>query len=139
MTAVEVNIHIANEADIVTARQTSREIALEAGLAGSNVALVATAVSELARNIVQYARSGSIDVQLTKSEGRRGIKVVARDEGPGIADIHLAMQDGYSTGGGLGLGLPGTKRMMDEFELVSQPGVGTTVTAVKWVPRAEPG
>jgi len=134
MTAVEVNIRIATEADIVTARQTAREIALQAGLAGSNVALVATAVSELARNIVQYAHSGSIAVQLVDRDGKRGIEVIAHDEGPGIADVAMAMQDGYSTGGGLGLGLPGTKRMMDEFELVSHLGAGTTVTTVKWVP-----
>ncbi len=136
MTAVDVKIRIATEGDIVTARQTVRKIAIDTGLTGSNVALVATAVSELARNIVEYARSGCIEVQLMERAGRRGIKIIASDEGPGIVDLELAMQDGYSTGGGLGLGLPGTKRMMDEFELESTSGVGTTVTVVKWVDRA---
>ncbi len=136
MTAVDVKIRIATEGDIVTARQTVRKIAIDTGLTGSNVALVATAVSELARNIVEYARSGCIEVQLMERAGRHGIKIIASDEGPGIVDLELAMQDGYSTGGGLGLGLPGTKRMMDEFELESTSGVGTTVTVIKWVDRA---
>jgi serine/threonine-protein kinase RsbT len=126
-------VRITGEGDIVTARQTARSIATEAGLAGSSLALVATAVSELARNIVEYAGIGTIEVQLMEKNDRRGIRVIARDEGPGIADIELAMQDGYSTGGGLGLGLPGTRRMMDEFEIQSEPGKGTTVTAAKWV------
>ncbi len=133
MTGVNVTIRIADEGDIVSARQAARKIAVDAGLVGSNVALVATAVSELARNIIEYARVGIIEVQLMEKQGRRGIRVIARDEGPGIADIELAMQDGYSTGGGLGLGLPGTRRMMDEFEIKSSPGKGTTVTTVKWV------
>lgn len=135
MTAVNVNITIRSEADIVTARQAAREMAVEAGLAGSNIALLATAVSELARNILEYARSGSIDVHLVENNGKRGIEVVARDEGPGIANIEMAMRDGFSTSGGLGLGLPGTRRMMDEFEISSRQGAGTTVVAVKWIPQ----
>ena len=121
----------------MTARQAAREMALELGLRGSNVALVATAVSELARNIVQYARSGSIEVQTIERNGKRGIEVVARDHGPGIADVGEAMRDGFSTGGGLGLGLPGTRRMMDEFEITSRLGSGTTVITIKWVPPGE--
>lgn len=135
MTGVDVTIRISSKGDIVTARQTARRIATEAGLAGSNLALVATAVSELARNILEYANAGTIEVQLIEKDGRRGIQVIAKDEGPGIVNVEMAMQDGYSTGGGLGLGLPGTRRMMDEFEIESHPGKGTTVTVVKWVDK----
>jgi serine/threonine-protein kinase RsbT len=96
--------------------------------------MVATAVSELARNILVYAGGGTIDLSLIDQNSHRGVLVVAQDEGPGIADIELAMQDGYSTSNGLGLGLPGSDRLMDEFDLVSEVGVGTTVTAKKWAP-----
>jgi serine/threonine-protein kinase RsbT len=95
--------------------------------------LVATAVSELARNIVKYAEHGSVRVREVRSRGRRGIEVVVEDIGPGIADVDKAMQDAYSTAGTLGLGLPGVKRMMDEFELASMPGEGLRVVARKWV------
>ena len=97
------------------------------------MALIATAVSELARNISQYAVSGCIEMRIVEDGGSRGISIVAHDDGPGIPDTAQAMRDGYSTGGGLGLGLPGTKRMMDDFELTSAPGKGTTVAVVKWL------
>ena len=93
------------------------------------------AISELARNIVNYARKGEIHVALVNDGGRRGISVVARDHGPGIADIKLAVQSGYSTSGGLGLGLPGVRRIMDEFDIVSEAGLGTTITVTKWKRR----
>jgi serine/threonine-protein kinase RsbT len=96
------------------------------------MAVVATAISELARNIVRYAVRGEIILRLVQNNGKRGIEVVAADDGPGIADIGLAMQDGYSTSGGLGLGLPGTRRLMDDFEITSDFGKGTTVTVRRW-------
>jgi serine/threonine-protein kinase RsbT len=102
------------------------------GLSTGDQALVATAISELARNIVDYAKRGEIILELAEHEARRGMVVIARDEGPGIPDVERAMQDGYSTGNGLGLGLPGVRRLMDEFEIVSQVGKGTTITAKKW-------
>ena len=94
--------------------------------------LVATCVSELARNIVEYAGSGEMAMGLADDKGRKGIVIIARDEGPGIPDIELAMKDGYSTSKGLGIGLPGCKRIMDEFAIVSRKGKGTTVTVKKW-------
>nr|WP_246345350.1 ATP-binding protein [Conexibacter arvalis] len=99
----------------------------------TDLTLVATAISEIARNITAYAGSGEIVVRPVELNGAHGLEVVARDAGPGIADVERALQDGYTTGGGLGLGLPGARRLMDEFEIVSQPGVGTTVTMTKWV------
>lgn len=108
-------------------------LASEAGFSSSDLTLIATAISELARNIVLYARSGEVVIRLEEEmSGRRCIVVVARDEGPGIADVAQAMQDGYSTSGSLGLGLPGTKRLMDEFEIESKIGRGTVVTVKKW-------
>jgi serine/threonine-protein kinase RsbT len=130
--ADEVRLPIASEADILAARQQGRELAGRLGFSASDLALLATAISEVARNIVQYAKRGEICLRLEEGS-RRGIVVIARDEGPGIADINLAMQDGYSTGGGLGLGLPGAKRLMEEFAIVSEVGKGTTVTMKKWV------
>jgi serine/threonine-protein kinase RsbT len=128
----ELCFPIESETDIVIARQEGRILAAQLGFSPGDLALIATAISEVARNIFHYARPGEIRLRLI--EGRsRGILVVARDRGPGIPDLKLAMQDGYSTGGGLGLGLPGAKRLMDEFDIVSQVGQGTTVTMKKWV------
>ena len=128
-------IAIARDADIVVARQAGRELAGEAGLKGSDLTLVATAISEVARNIVVYAGRGEISLSIVEEGARRGISVVARDDGPGIADLESAMRDGYSTGGSLGLGLPGARRLMDEVEIVSKVGTGTTVTMRKWMRR----
>jgi serine/threonine-protein kinase RsbT len=130
----ETRVAIDRDVDIVTARQMGRELAVEAGFTGSDLTLIATAISEVARNIVVYARRGEIRLQLAARDGRSGIEVVAADQGPGIADIEQAMQDGFSTGRSLGLGLPGARRLMDEFEIVSAPGKGTTVTMRKWRP-----
>jgi len=94
---------------------------------------VATAISEIARNIIQYAGEGEVVLSEVRKEGRSGILIVARDQGPGIANLELAMQDGYSTSGGLGLGLSGARRLVDEFEIVSELGKGTTVTMRKWL------
>lgn len=126
-------VSIRSEADVVLARHAGREAAASIGFAGVDLTVIVTAISELARNIVVYAGSGEVVVATVRSGGRRGIEVVARDEGPGIQDVALAMQDGYSTGKGLGLGLPGTRRLMDEFAIDSAPGRGTRVTVRKWL------
>ena len=105
---------------------------LRCGFASTDATLVATAVSELARNIVQYAKRGEIVLKPLENQGRRGLLVIARDEGPGIPDIQRAIEGGCSTYGSLGLGLRGVKRLMDEFEIVSTAGIGTTVCVKKW-------
>jgi serine/threonine-protein kinase RsbT len=123
---------INSDIDVVAARQKGRELATELGFVSTDSTLLATAISELARTIVRYAKSGEILIASVQSGDRVGISVVARDKGPGIANISLAMQDGFSTSGGLGLGLPGVKRLMDEFHLVSDANNGTTVKIKKW-------
>jgi serine/threonine-protein kinase RsbT len=128
----ETRVPIRSDLDILSARQKGRALAAELGFSSSSLTLVATAISELARNIVLYARRGEIVLARIEADGRSGIVVTARDEGPGIPDINLAMQSGYSTSGSLGLGLPGVRRLMDEFEIVSELRKGTTVTAKKW-------
>lgn len=132
--AVRVAIH--SDADIVEARQRGRRLAGKLGFSSSELTLIATAISELARNILIYARHGEIQIWLMQRAGRAGVTIVAVDEGPGIRDIRLALQDGYSTSRSLGLGLPGVKRLMDEFEIESAPGKGTRVTVKKWASRA---
>jgi len=127
-----VRVSIDCDSDVVAARQKRRELASQCGFPSTDLAVVATAISELARNIVRYAVRGEVILRLIDDNGRRGVEVVATDDGPGIPDITLAMQDGYSTSGSLGLGLPGVRRLMDEFEIASDFGKGTTVTARKW-------
>jgi serine/threonine-protein kinase RsbT len=129
----ETSVPIEHEGDIVTARQKGRQLAAASGLSTTEQTLIATAISEVARNIVVYARRGEVVLAPLESEGRRGILVVARDEGPGIADPDLAMRDGYSSSNSLGMGLPGAKRLMDEFELSTAVGKGTTIRMKKWV------
>lgn len=131
--ADEIRIPIAQDADIVTARQHGRDLAVKIGFSGSDLTVIATAISEIVRNIVVYAKSGEVQLSAFQDGRRRGILIVARDSGPGIADIARAMTDGYSTGGSLGLGLPGARRLMDEFDIVSTVGQGTTVTMKKWM------
>ena len=130
--ASEAIILINSDIDVVAARQKGRELATMLGFVSTDSTLLATAISELARNIVRYAKHGEISIIPVRSGDRVGITVVARDKGPGIANMSLAMQDGFSTSGGLGLGLPGVKRLMDEFHLVSDVNTGTTVTIKKW-------
>ncbi|MCL5291604.1 MAG: ATP-binding protein [Actinobacteria bacterium] len=130
--ADEMRVPISTDADIITARQKGRALAEWVGFSGSDLTIIASAISELARNIIEYAGHGEIIIRLAERGARRGIVIVARDDGPGIPDVALAMQDGYSTGKGLGLGLPGARRLMDEFEIVSEVGKGTTVTVGKW-------
>jgi len=126
-------IAIESDADVVTARQRARALAVGLDMPSTDQTLLATAISEVARNITAYAVRGEVLLELVRDgEGRRGIRVVARDEGPGIADLERALTDGYTTGGGLGLGLPGARRLVDDFEIETAPGVGTTVTLVKW-------
>jgi len=129
----EVSLPIATDTDIVVARQEGRALAARAGVVATDLTLVATAISEIARNIVAHAGDGEMAMTIVEQAGRRGVMIVARDTGPGIDDIERALEDGYSTGAGLGLGLPGARRIMDDFAISSQPGRGTTVVMHKWV------
>jgi serine/threonine-protein kinase RsbT len=131
--ATETLVPIEHEGDIVTARQKGRELAAASGLSTTEQTLIATAISEIARNIVVYAHHGQVVLTTVEQNGRRGIVVVARDEGPGIENPELAMRDGYSSSNSLGMGLPGARRLMDEFELSTMVGKGTTITMKKWV------
>ena len=128
----EYCVPVASVNDIVTARLQGRVLAEGVGFSAGEATLVATAISELARNIVQYAGHGDIVLRSLTNGTRRGIVVVARDRGPGIADLKLAVRSGYSTSGGLGLGLPGVRRIVDEFQIESNQQDGTTVTVTKW-------
>ena len=127
----EIRIPIHADGDIVAARQAGRELAARLGFSRTDLTLIATAVSEVARNIVRFADSGEIVIELVE-QPRKGVRVLARDAGPGIPDVEKALADGYSTYNGLGLGLPGARRLMDEFAIVSEIGRGTTVTMTKW-------
>jgi serine/threonine-protein kinase RsbT len=129
-----LRVPIAADVDIVTARQEGRDLAERMGCSSIESTLIATAISEIARNIMNHAGRGEIAIGIVRIDGRNAIEVVASDEGPGIVDIERAMQDGYSTGPGLGLGLPGAGRLMDHFEVRSELGVGTTVVMRKWCP-----
>ena len=128
----EVRIPVQTDADVVTARKRGRELATQAGFSATELTVIATAISEIARNIVMFAERGEIIVSLVGENSRQGVTVVARDAGPGIADLEQAVQDGYSGYGGMGLGLPGSRRMLDEFEITSEVDKGTTVTITKW-------
>lgn len=133
--AAETQIRIASDKDVVTARQQGRAVAVQAGFSVSEATLIATAISELARNIVSYADQGSVTLRPVHGvNGTVGLTIIASDTGPGIIDVAQALRDGYSSSGGLGLGLPGVRRLMDEFDISSRPGVGTTVTVTKWLP-----
>jgi serine/threonine-protein kinase RsbT len=133
MTPNETRVPIVSEADIVTARQKGRALAAELGFAGTDLTLIAAAISEVSRNIVEYAERGEIVFQAANRGATHGLCIVARDEGPGIPDVAQAMQYGYSSRRGLGVGLPGAKLLMDDFDIVSKVGVGTTITMKKWV------
>ena len=129
-----VRVPVSRDADVVAARQKGREIAALVGFSATDQTLIATAISEVTRNIVKFAERGEVVISMISAGDRRGVSVVARDVGAGIQDTQQAMQDGFSTYNGFGLGLPGTKRLMDQFDLESEPGVGTTVTMEKWLP-----
>lgn len=126
-------VYIKKEWDIVGARQLGRKIAKEIGFGTVDQARIATAISELARNIYLYAKQGQICFEIINTIEQNGIRMIAVDTGPGIDDIGQVMQDGYTTSGGLGAGLPGVKRLMEEFDIQSEKGKGTKVTATKWV------
>lgn len=125
-------VNIADENDVVEARQRGRELAAEQGLNKSDCTLVATAISEIARNIIKYAGSGEIVLEAVTRDDQSGVRVTGRDDGPGIENVERALQDGFTTGDGLGLGLPGARRLMDEFEIQSSPGEGTKIVMSKW-------
>jgi len=129
----EFCVPINSAADIVVARQKGRALAVQLGFAGSDPTVVAAAISEVARNIVHHARAGEIVLSGVHTNGRHGIQVIANDQGPGIADIERAMQYGYSSSKGMGVGLPGAKWLMDEFDIESQVGKGTKITMRKWM------
>jgi serine/threonine-protein kinase RsbT len=128
----DVEISISSDKDIVLARQQGRSLALQLGFSISEATLIAMAISELSRNIVLYAGTGSVTLKCIQGSSRVGLMIVAADAGPGIADMTQAMRDGFSSSGGLGLGLPGVRRLMDEFDISSNLGRGTTVTGKKW-------
>ena len=130
--AGEVRIPIRSDADVVTARKQGRELAARAGFSATQLTIIATAISEIARNIVMFAERGEITVTLVGENNREGVTVVARDSGPGIPNLEQALQDGYSGYGGMGLGLPGSRRLMDEFEISTEVDKGTTVIMTKW-------
>lgn len=132
LTAVETRLPIHSDRDIVVARMRGRELATKMGFGTTDLTLIATSISELARNIILYAKQGEIVLRVISDSARHGIEVTARDEGPGIVNPEQATQNGYSTSRGLGMGLPGVRRLMDEFAIVSEIGRGTTVTAKKW-------
>ncbi|MEX0783749.1 MAG: anti-sigma regulatory factor [Dehalococcoidia bacterium] len=134
MTTAEKSIAISEESDIVAARQRARMFAVELGFRAMDQSRITTAVSELARNVVRYANNGEGRVHLReiRDDGRVGIEILVEDEGPGIPNIDKAMEQGFSSGTGLGLGLGGTKRLMDEMLIESAPGTGTRITIRKW-------
>lgn len=123
---------ITREQDMVLFRNRVKEAAVRIGMGLVNQTKLITAASELFRNMIRYAGSGEVLIEVISKGRESGIRLTFSDQGPGIADISLAMQDGYSTGKSLGLGLPGTRRLMNEFDLQSTPGVGTTIKIVKW-------
>lgn len=130
---LESCVQIKNEWDVVAVRQLGRKVAKELGFGTVDQARITTAISELARNIFLYAGHGEICIHKLHENGQLGLKIVSIDEGPGIEDIRKVMEDGFTTSGGLGAGLPGIKRLMDEFDIQSKVNTGTTIVIVKWL------
>lgn len=128
----EAAMPLNSDVDVLKARQLGKELASSLRFTTSELTVIATAISEIARNTVLYARDGWMELKLIQQGKRRGLLVIAEDGGPGIADLSLAMQDGYTTSRGLGIGLPGAKRLMDEFDIQSEVGKGTTIVMKKW-------
>ncbi len=129
----DLRVTVGSDGDLLSARQQARSLALQMGFPLTDVVGIVTALSEMARNMLIYAGRGELVIRPLEDGERRGIAVVARDEGPGIPDVEKAMLDGYSTSGGLGMGLPGIRRLMDTFQIQSALRTGTTVTAEKWL------
>ena len=125
-------IAILEESDIVIARQRAAQLAKQIGMGLVDQTKIATATSELARNIVRYALTGEVTIEVMDNDRTLGLRITFKDRGPGIADIETAMRDGFTTSGGMGLGLSGSKRLVNEFEINSQPGLGTTIVIKKW-------
>ena len=132
MPLCEVRVPIDSDSDIIVARQKGRALAAELGFSPTDVVRIATAISELARNVLSYAASGEIRLEPLNGRNGCGIAIVASDRGPGIADVEMALRDGYTTGSGMGLGLGGSRRLVNEFAIESCPGEGTRVTLVRW-------
>jgi len=130
--ADDIHVSIQSDVDIVAARQKGRALAASIGFSATDMTLIATAISELARNIVFYAKQGEIILRMIDGPGAAGMMIISRDDGPGIRNVRDALRDGFSTSGGLGLGLPGVKRLMDEFDIHTEVGQGTTVSVKKW-------
>jgi len=126
-------VSIDSSESVILARKIARNMAKELGFGLAGQTRITTAVSELGRNIYVYAGTGSLTIRTVAGSSVKGVEIIAEDQGPGIADIEMAMQDGYTTGNGLGRGLPGTKRLMDEFEIKSEVGKGTFVTIRRWL------
>ncbi|MBI5401793.1 MAG: anti-sigma regulatory factor [Ignavibacteriae bacterium] len=126
-------IAITSDSDIIVARELGRRVGKELDFSLTDLTIIATVISELARNIIIFAKHGDMIIETIRHGKKVGIVITAVDKGPGIPDIFLAMQDGYSTGKGLGLGLPGVRRLMDEFEIFSETGKGTRVSVKKWL------
>lgn len=133
MATQEYRLPIAGEVDVTRVTMQTRRCALEQGFGTTAVALLITSVSELSTNVLKYAGRGELLIQPLDREGKKGLLLRVSDHGPGIADLETALQDHHSTGGTLGLGLPGVRRMMDEFEIQSDPQRGTIVTVKKWI------
>jgi len=129
----EIQVAIRSDTDIVLARQQGRTLAATIGFSSTDATLIALAISELARNIVTYAHTGTVTLCGASNAHAKGILIIARDNGPGIRNVNDVLRDGYSTSGGLGLGLPGVKRLMDDFGIESEYGHGTVVTVRKWL------
>ena len=125
-------VKIAVEADIAVARRAIREVAVQIGFGPTEVARIVTAASELSRNVHKYAGSGVMQWHAIENGSHGGLELCFEDQGPGIADVNEALREGFTTGGGLGMGLPGAKRLMDEMEIQSAPGHGTKVVVRKW-------
>ena len=125
-------IPILEESDIVIARQRAGQLAKKIGMGMVDQTKIATATSELARNIVRYAKTGEVILEEIDNDITPGLRLTFKDQGPGIADIEMAMRDGFTTSGGMGLGLSGSKRLVSEFEINSKPGAGTTIVIKKW-------
>jgi serine/threonine-protein kinase RsbT len=136
--ALDIRLEIRSTIDIVTARQQGRELAMELGFPASEITLIAAAISEIARNILDHAKRGEVIFNVITKGNNRCLQVVAQDEGPGIPDVARAMQYGYSSRGGLGVGLPGAKWLMDDFEIESVIGKGTKITMRKWLKNNGP-
>lgn len=131
--ANDTHISIRSDVDIVAARQQGRALAIQIGFTATDAILIATSISELARNIISYAAQGEIILRRIENSSTSGLLIIVKDTGPGITNIQEVLRDGYSTSGGLGLGLPGVRRLMDEFGIESEVGVGTTVSIKKWL------